>query len=128
MCIRDRRNIKAEEAWGLWNIGSGDVPGDSTIVVSIVDSGCQWDHPDLVQNLWNNLKEDADGDGHTIELINGSWELDPGDLNGIDDDENGYIDDLIGWDVSGTTSGNDPDNNPMAPPEPGSTNGNPATS
>ena len=118
------RNIKAEEAWGLWNTGSGDVPGDSTIVVSIVDSGCQWDHPDLVENLWNNLKEDADGDGHTIELINGSWVLDPDDLNGIDDDENGYIDDLIGWDVSGTTSGNDPDNNPMAPPEPGSTNGN----
>ncbi|MBF90002.1 MAG: hypothetical protein CMG75_10220 [Candidatus Marinimicrobia bacterium] len=118
------KNIKAEEAWSLWNTGSGEVPGDCTIVVSIVDSGCQWDHPDLVDNLWNNLKEDADGDGHTIELINGKWELDPGDLNDIDDDGNGYIDDLIGWDISGTTSGNDPDNNPMAPPEPGSTNGN----
>ncbi|MEE2876337.1 MAG: S8 family serine peptidase [Candidatus Neomarinimicrobiota bacterium] len=118
------RKINAEQAWQLWDTAAGEVPGDSSIVVSIVDSGCQWDHPDLVDNLWNNLKEDADGDGHTIELIDGKWQLDPGDLNDVDDDENGYVDDLIGWDVAGTTSGNDPDNDPMAPSDPGSTGGN----
>tara|TARA_B100001123_G_scaffold420359_2_gene526638 strand:+ start:4373 stop:7675 length:3303 start_codon:yes stop_codon:yes gene_type:complete len=118
------RKINAEQAWGLWDTAGGQVPGDSSIVVSIVDSGCQWDHPDLVDNLWNNLKEDVDGDGRTIELIGGKWQLDPGDLNDVDDDGNGYVDDLIGWDIAGTTSGNDPDNNPMAPPDPGPTGGN----
>lgn len=117
------QTIDAEQAWDLWNIQNGAVPGNSTIVVSIVDSGCQWDHPDLIDNLWNNLGEDADNDGHTIELIDGKWQLDSGDLNDLDDDGNGYIDDLIGWDVSGTTSGNDPDNNPMAPPKPGPNDG-----
>jgi len=48
--------------------------------------------------LWQNLAEDADGDGSTIELVSGKWELDPGDINGIDDDNNGYVDDLLGWD------------------------------
>ncbi len=118
------RKINAEQAWGLWDTAGGEVPGDSSIVVSIVDSGCQWDHPDLVDNLWINLKEDVDGDGRTIELIGGKWQLDPGDLNDVDDDGNGYVDDLIGWDIAGTTSGNDPDNNPMAPPDPGPTGGN----
>ena len=119
------RTIQAPEAWDLWDIQGGDLPGDPTIVVGVVDSGCEWDHPDLVDNLWQNLDEDFDGDGHTIELINGQWQLDPGDLNEVDDDGDGYVDDLIGWDVSGKTAGNDPDNDPMAPPDPGPTNGNP---
>ena len=33
-------------------------------------------------------REDADGDGRTIEFIDGQWVLDPGDLNGNDDDGN----------------------------------------
>ena len=119
------RTIQAPEAWDLWNIEGGNFPGDSTIVVGVVDSGCDWDHRDLVYSLWNNFGEDVDGDGKTIELVNGQWQLDSGDLNSVDDDGNGYVDDLIGWDVSGTTAGNDPDNNPMAPPDPGPTNGNP---
>lgn len=117
------RKIQAPEAWDMWDIGGGDLPGDPEIVVGVVDSGCKWDHPDLIDNLWQNLDEDADGDGHTIEQIDGEWQLDPGDLNGVDDDEDGYVDDLIGWDISGTTSGNDPDNNPMAPADPGPTGG-----
>ena len=69
-----------------------------------------WQHEDLVQNLWQNLGEDADGDGRTIEYINGQWVLDPDDLNGIDDDNwdnnmSTFIDDLVGWDVSGSSYG-----------------------
>lgn len=95
--------IKAKEAWEINR-------GKKSIVIGIVDTGVYWGHPDLTQNIYQNLSEDADHDGHTIELSDTTWVLDPGDLNGIDDDGNGYIDDLIGWDFGGTNGV--PDNNP----------------
>jgi subtilisin family serine protease len=64
-------DIDAPEAWDM-QIGSPDV------VIAIVDSGIAYPHPDLAANIWNN----------TDEI--------PG--NGIDDDLNGYIDDIRGWD------------------------------
>lgn len=87
--------IMAEEAWEMHK---GE-DGASDVVVAIVDTGTDWLHPDLTENTWQNMGEDADGDGVTLEYNNGSWEMDPGDLNGIDDDGNGYTDDLIGWDL-----------------------------
>ena len=115
--------IQSVEAWNLWDIENGETPGDSTIVVAIVDTGCEWDHPDLIDNLWQNLDEDADNDGRTIEFINEKWVLDPGDINNIDEDNDGYIDNLIGWDYGGVTDKADPDNNPMSPPTEGPTGG-----
>jgi hypothetical protein len=85
--------ILAPEAW---NIHKGE-DGDSTIILAITDTGCDWDHSDLIGNLYNNLGEDLDNDGHTIELQGSTWGLDPGDINGIDDDFNGFVDDFIGW-------------------------------
>jgi PKD repeat protein len=87
--------IMAEQAW---DVHKGEA-GDSAIIVAIVDSGTEWFHPDLAPNIWQNRGEDADGDGHTLEPSGSSWVMDPGDLNGVDDDGNGYTDDLIGWDV-----------------------------
>lgn len=111
--------------WGLYNTeqtirgirGYEDVDIDlqgalcmdltlNEVVVGILDTGIDWKHEDLVDNIWNNLGEDADGDGKVLEKINGAWMFDPDDENGVDDDGNGYIDDFIGWDfVNG-------DNNP----------------
>jgi len=51
----------------------------------------------LVNNLYQNLGEDADGDGHVIEYIDGQWQFDPGDVNGVDNDGNGFVDDFVGW-------------------------------
>ena len=109
--------IRSNDAWDIWDIAAGDLPGNRDIVLSSVDLGVNWQHPDLVNNLWQNLGEDADGDGRTVEYINGQWVLDPGDLNGIDDDNwdnnmSTFIDDLVGWDVSGSSYG---DNNPDVP-------------
>ena len=115
--------IQSVDAWSLWDIENGETPGDSTVVVAIVDTGCEWDHPDLVDNLWQNLDEDADNDGRTIEFINEKWVLDPGDINNIDEDNDGYVDNLIGWDYGGVTDKADPDNNPMSPPTEGPTGG-----
>jgi len=100
--------IMAEEAW---NIHHGD-EGTEEIVIAINDTGVDWGHPDLVDNIWQNLGEDADGDGHVLEYISGEWVFDPGDENGIDDDGNGYVDDFIGWDFQ--MDDNDPYPNPGA--------------
>ena len=80
--------------------------GSDQVVVGIIDTGIDYGHEDLQSNIWQNLAEDADGDGHTIEWIDGSWKLDPGDLDGIDADQNGYTDDLVGWDF--VNDDNDP--------------------
>lgn len=86
--------IMASEAW---DVHKGE-DGNEEIIIAVNDGGVDWDHEDLFSNIWNNLGEDADGDGHTMEFDGNDWVLDPGDLNGIDDDANGFIDDLIGWD------------------------------
>ena len=95
--------IKAKEAWDVNR-------GNKSVIIGIIDTGVFWKHPDLTQNIYQNLREDADHDGHTIEFSGTGWVLDTGDLNGIDDDGNGYVDDLIGWDFGGTNGV--PDNNP----------------
>jgi hypothetical protein len=66
-------DIDAPEAWDI-STGGVTALGDS-IVVAIVDGGCQLNHPDL--NYWYN------------------WHEIPG--NSIDDDGNGYVDDFRGW-------------------------------
>lgn len=80
--------------------------GSKEVVIGIVDTGIDIElrnnhefrvHEDLEANLWFNLGEDADGDGHYT----------PDDWNRQDDDENGYIDDFFGWDV--TAGDNCPD-------------------
>jgi hypothetical protein len=70
-------DIDAPEAWGLAT--GGVTPLGDTIVVAIVDGGMMLTHGDLTPNLWTN------------------WGEVPG--NGIDDDANGYIDDVHGWDA-----------------------------
>ncbi|MCX6267015.1 MAG: S8 family serine peptidase [Bacteroidetes bacterium] len=96
-----------------WAIHKGE-NGLTKIVIAINDSGIDWDHVDLQSNIWQNLAEDADHDGHTMELSGTSWVLDPGDLNGIDNDGNGHIDDLIGWNFIGNNGDPNPyQGNPM---------------
>lgn len=99
--------IFAEDAW---EIHKGEY-GTEEIVIALIDTGVDWDHEDLGDNVWQNLGEDVDHDGHTLERIGGNWVFDPGDINNFDDDGNGMADDFIGWNFY--TSGNDPN------PEPG---------
>jgi len=78
------RNLQAIEAWNTFDSDhSGDfdpgetVPGEG-VVVAVVDSGLDPSHPDIAANVWTNPGEIAD--------------------NGIDDDGNGFVDDVSGWD------------------------------
>ena len=70
-------DIDAPEAWDIAT--GGITPLGDTIVVAIVDGGMLLTHADLTSNLWTN------------------WGEIPG--NGIDDDNNGYVDDVHGWDA-----------------------------
>jgi subtilisin family serine protease len=91
--------INAPLVWAEGDSGQG-------VIVSNIDSGTDWDHPDLINNIWQNLGEDADADGKTLEWNGLSWVFDSGDINNVDDDSNGRIDDFIGWDFASN------DNNP----------------
>jgi subtilisin family serine protease len=73
-------DIDATEAWDIEK-------GNPDVVIAILDSGIDYTHPDLIDNIWNNIDEIPD--------------------NGIDDDNNGYIDDIMGWDFYNNT--NDPE-------------------
>lgn len=110
-----------EDLWGLNNIGqtNGTLDADidaieawgikkesPNVKIAIIDSGVDWSHPDLVNNIWQNLGEDADGDGRVLEWNGSKWVFDPDDINNIDDDNNGYIDDFVGWDF--VDNDNDP--------------------
>ncbi len=103
--------IMADYAWGLWT-NFGQVPADSTVVVAVVDMGIEWTHPDLMANIWVNPGEDIDGDGVVGDFGPPSA---GGDEDGIDNDGNGKVDDLIGWDFAGADHNlTQPDNNPLA--------------
>ncbi len=89
--------MRVYEAWDR-------IHGDTTAyaIVGIIDSGVYWMHPDLAPNMWINSAED----------INGNGTMDAPDINGIDEDGNGYIDDVIGWDCG--ENDNDPrENSPL---------------
>ena len=167
--------IQAPEAWEI-------VQGKSTVVIAVIDTGVDYNHPDLKDNIWQNTDEfegDQNGDGFpgVMDVDDDgdaalTAESDPNDLtdndgdglideNGIDfrdenvmvadydkdgirlvgpdgiygtadddtddlqlaaqdDDENGFVDDLKGWDFAGTektsaeqSAQDDEDANPM---------------
>lgn len=78
---QDDADIDAEEAWN-YTQGGVTALGD-TIVVAIIDDGLDFNHEDIAANVWRNHGE-----------IEG---------NGIDDDGNGYTDDVYGWNAYDNT-------------------------
>jgi len=73
-------DVDGAEAWDL-------TTGEASYRIAVIDTGAQWSHPDLSANVWVNPGEVAG--------------------NGVDDDGNGYIDDVRGWDFY--SRDNDPD-------------------
>ncbi|MBI4041722.1 MAG: S8 family serine peptidase [Deltaproteobacteria bacterium] len=75
--LRSNSAIGIHEAWKLSQ-------GDKRIVVAIIDTGVDLNHSDLKENFWHNPKEIPN--------------------NGLDDDHNGLIDDILGWDFVHNTA------------------------
>lgn len=71
------KKIQAQDAWNL-------TKGNSSVIVAILDTGVDYLHEDLSGNMWKNPSED-------------------GGTPGVDDDGNGYIDDLYGWNFFNNT-------------------------
>ncbi len=71
-------DLDADQAWDL-STGGLTVAND-TIVVAVIDDGANINHPDLQQNIWTNWREIPN--------------------NNLDDDNNGYIDDYLGWNTN----------------------------
>jgi hypothetical protein len=76
-------DIRAVDAWDVFT-------GDPNLMIGVIDTGIDWAHPDLAANVWTN----------------------PGEIpgNGIDDDHNGYVDDVHGYDFV-NNDGNPADDN-----------------
>ena len=78
------------------------------IILAVIDTGIDYEHPDLSGSLWINPAED----------LNANGKFDNADINLVDDDGNGYVDDVIGWDFTDAPrfpdGGDyiDPDNDP----------------
>jgi subtilisin family serine protease len=101
-------DTRFDELWGMHNTGqtggtedadidapeAWDIATDSDVIVAVIDSGVDYDHIDLANNMWVNVAE-----------LNG----DPD----VDDDDNDYVDDIYGWNFgdTGTPPGPGPDPN-----------------
>ncbi len=68
--------------------------GSPTVTVAVLDSGIDLAHPDLADRIWTNPREIAG--------------------NGVDDDRNGYVDDVRGWDFVGGDADANPDIGPAS--------------
>jgi subtilisin family serine protease len=73
------------QAYNAWDLGLGGHQGDTSVVIAIVDSGSDMDHPDLVTQFKKNY-------------------ADP--IGGGDDDGDGFVDNFNGWDLAGNDYNN----------------------
>ncbi|UCE04118.1 MAG: S8 family serine peptidase, partial [Candidatus Latescibacterota bacterium] len=88
-----------ESLWAMQNANDADIDADEAwdtqtgardVLIAIIDTGVDYTHEDLAANMWRNPGESGEGR----------------ESNGVDDDGNGFVDDVFGWDF--VSDDNDP--------------------
>jgi len=80
--MSEKWGLKLTDSKSAWNLSKGS----KDIIVAVIDTGMDIDHEDLKENLWVNKGETGkDKKGRDKRS------------NGVDDDKNGYVDDVHGW-------------------------------
>jgi subtilisin family serine protease len=87
------------DQWGLLQSGAPAAwdtsTGNAAVIVAVLDTGINFGHEDMVNRVWTNPGEVAS--------------------NGVDDDGNGFVDDIRGWDFQGWTGTSGGDADPTDP-------------
>ena len=86
--MNNHADINIEEGWKTYLSATDNSDNGKEVIIAVIDSGIDYTHPDLKEAMWKN----------------------PGEIpnNGIDDDNNGYIDDIYGVDFTGENQEGDP--------------------
>lgn len=87
--IKQAWGLKKSDAARAWKV----THGSKNVIVAVIDTGIDIKHEDLSENLWKNP-------GETGLDKNGRDKA----SNGIDDDKNGYVDDVYGWNFVSSTN------------------------
>jgi thermitase len=83
-------DVEYSKQWGMADIGVLDAwkntstKGSPDMIVAVIDTGVDYTHDELAENIWRNPGESGNGREN----------------NGIDDDGNGFVDDVVGWDFA----------------------------
>lgn len=83
--IQEQWHLAKTSTFQAWDYVRGDTTKHS--IIGIIDTGINYEHNDIEPNNWINQLED----------INHNGEFDFADIDGVDDDSNGLVDDVVGW-------------------------------
>ena len=86
--LDNQADINIQDGWKTYLSATDNSNNGNEVIIAVIDSGIDYTHPDLQDIMWKN----------------------PGEIpnNGIDDDNNGFIDDIFGVDFSGENHEGDP--------------------
>ena len=86
--LDNEADINAQEGWAEYISATNGATNNEEVIVAVIDTGVKWDHEDLKDVMWQN----------------------PGEIagNGVDDDENGIIDDVYGVNYFDNPNSGDP--------------------
>jgi subtilisin family serine protease len=93
--IQQKWGLERTSAQKAWEV----TQGSKDIVVAVIDTGIDVNHKDLADNLWNNPGESGLVDSDSCRHLKNALSVRECNkaTNGIDDDRNGFVDDIHGW-------------------------------